>query len=321
MIFSGLIKKMYKQTLFRRMDERPDAYYFSARDFEGLRETPYPFKNRDGQTLAGHFYCYENPIEGRVILFEHGMGAGHRSYMREIETLCRHGYLVFTYDRTGCADSEGQSTLGFSGALSDADRAIRALRADERYRDLRISVVGHSWGGYTTQNISSLHKDLAHVVAISGFPSIPLMLDQQFRGLLKLYRKDIYALERETNPAYAESDTLSALEGSSAKALFIHSTDDHVVSYGIHMKHLIDNLSDRENVTLVTVEGKRHNPTYTKEAVQLLADYNAKRAEATKKKTLRTPEDFKAFVDSFDWRAMTEQDDSVWKIIFDTLDN
>ena len=321
MIFSGLIKKVYKKTLFRRMDERPDTFYFTAANFEGLHESAYPFKNAAGQTLAGHFYSYDNPKEGRIVVFEHGMAAGHRNYMREIETICRHGYLVFTYDRTGCADSEGESTLGFSGALSDADYAIRALRADERYKDMAISVVGHSWGGYTTQNISAFHKDLRHVVAISGFPSVALMLEQQFGGLLKFYRKDAFMLELETNGEYAASNTALALEGTDTRALFMHSTDDHIVSYDLHMKYLTDNFSTCDRVKLVTVSGKRHNPTYTEAAVKLLADYNARRAEAQKKKLLKTPEDYRAFVDSFDWWAMTEQDDSVWKLIFDVLDN
>ncbi len=321
MIFSGLVKKMYKKTLFRRMDERPDANYFSAKDFDGLRETPYPFKNRAGQTLAGRFYCYENPIENRIILFEHGMGAGHRSYMREIETLCRHGYLVFTYDRTGCVESEGESTLGFAGALADADFALRALRADEKYKDADISVVGHSWGGYTTQNISTYHKDLKHVVAISGFPSVPLMLEQQLGGFLKFYRKDIYMTELEANGEYVASNTVYALKDTDVKALFIHSTDDHVVSYGMHMEYLIRYFSKNENVRLLTVEGRMHNPTYTENAVKLLAEYNAKRAEASKKKLLKNPEDYKAFVDSFDWWAMTEQDESIWAEIFKTLDS
>jgi len=321
MIFSGLVKKVYKKMLFRRMDERPDTFYFTAADFDGLKESPYPFKNVAGQTLAGHFYSYDDPRKDRIVVFEHGMAAGHRNYLREIETICRHGYLVFTYDRTGCADSEGDSTLGFSGALADADCAIQALRADERYKNMEISVVGHSWGGYTAQNISAFHKDLRHVVAISGFPSVALMLEQQLGGLLKFYRKDILELELATNGKYAASSTLTALDGTDAKALFIHSTDDHIVAYDMHMKHLIDNLSDNGKVTLVTVSGKRHNPTYTEEAVKLLAEYNAKRGEAAKKKLLRTPEEYWAFVDSFDWWAMTEQDETVWNRIFELLDN
>ena len=39
-----------------------------------------------------------------------------------------------------------------------------------------------------------------------------------------------------------------------------------------------------------------------------------------KKKLLKTPEDYRAFVDSFDWWAMTEQDETVWKRIFECLD-
>ena len=320
MIFSGLITKVYKKALFRRMDERPDCFYFTYKDFPGLHEESYPFRGEHGQMLAGHFYYYDGAREDRIIVFEHGMGAGHRSYMRDIDTICRHGYRVFTYDRTGCADSEGDTIRGFAGALSDADHAMRALREDPRYANVDVSVVGHSWGGYTTQNICAYHKDIKHIVAISGFPSIPVMLEQQFRGILKLFRGDAMALERETNPRYADSTALRAVLDSDVKALFIHSLDDHIVDYNVHMKYLMDNLSDNDRVRFITVDEKQHNPTYTKNAVALLRDYHQKREALAKKRGERTPEEYKAFVDSFDWWAMTEQDDSIWKEIFDFID-
>lgn len=320
MIFSGLITKMYKKTLFRRMDERPDCFYFTYKDFDGLHEESFPFEGERGQMLAGHFYFRDGAREDRIVVFEHGMGAGHRSYMREIDTICRHGYKVFTYDRTGCADSEGESIRGFAGALSDADYAMRALRADPRYTNVDVSVIGHSWGGYTTQNICAYHKDIRHVVAIAGFPSVSLMLDQQLKGLLKHFRGDVMALEHSTSPDYADSTAVNAVSGCDVKALFIHSVDDHIVDYNVHMKHLMENLAHNDRVRFITVDGKQHNPTYAKNAVDLLRDYHQKREALEKKKGKRTPEEYKAFVDSFDWWAMTEQDESIWKEIFDFID-
>ena len=38
-----------------------------------------------------------------------------------------------------------------------------------------------------------------------------------------------------------------------------------------------------------------------------------------RKKKLETPEQKKAFVESFDWNRMTVQDERVWNVIFDFL--
>ena len=40
-----------------------------------------------------------------------------------------------------------------------------------------------------------------------------------------------------------------------------------------------------------------------------------------KQKKLVTDEQKKAFLASFDWDRMTEQDEAVWNVIFDCLDN
>ena len=91
MLFLNTVKKIYNSLIFKRCDDEGTAYYFSAKDFEGLNAETYIFRGSDGQKLSGSFYYYDNPIKGRIVVFDHGMGGGHLSYMREIETLARHG--------------------------------------------------------------------------------------------------------------------------------------------------------------------------------------------------------------------------------------
>ena len=88
-----------------------------------------------------------------------------------------------------------------------------------------------------------------------------------------------------------------------------------------HFDTLQRELADRENIRLLLVEGKGHNPNYTSDAVQYLAEYTTKLAKLDKKKLLETDAQKKAFLDSFDWHRMTEQDDAVWQEIFRTLDD
>lgn len=68
------------------------------------------------------------------------------------------------------------------------------------------------------------------------------------------------------------------------------------------------------------VEGKKHNPNYTVDAVNYLGEYTGQLTKKLKKKELVTEEQKKAFVDSFDWQRMTAQDENVWAEMFAVLD-
>ena len=81
----NLIEKQYRSNLFIRNDNPNGIFYFTAADFPGLQAKAYGFRSQAGHDLKGWFYYYENPRPGRLVVFDHGMGNGHRAYLREIE--------------------------------------------------------------------------------------------------------------------------------------------------------------------------------------------------------------------------------------------
>lgn len=320
MIFEKKMMKMYRDQMYIRCDDTGTAYYFSSDDFEGLHKTPYQFRSPMGHTLQGYFYCYDNPKQNRLVVFDHGMGGGHRSYMREIEVIAKQGYLVFAYDHTGCMESGGENTNGFAQSLNDLDCCLKTLKADEKYKNMEISVIGHSWGAFSTLNIAAFHPDVKHIVAMSGFVSVERMVNQFFSGVMKGYAKAVYQLEKLSNPKYATFDAAETLSGRNVKALIIHSADDPVVKQKHHFDVLRSALTDRDNVTFWLVDKKFHNPNYTEKSVVYKDGYVATLTKKLKNKELETPQQKKAFVDSFDWWAMTEQDMDVWNKIFEFIE-
>ncbi len=316
MIFQNKVNDMYKARVFRRCDDSGLVNYFSHKDFCGLSALPYSFRSSHGHMLQGYFYHYDGYDSGRLVIFDHGFGGGHRSYMKEIEMLCHSGYLVFAYDHTGCMESGGECTGGLSQSLCDLDDCISALKADNDINTDDISVVGHSWGGYAAMNIASFHRDIRRVVIISGFVSVKKMAEQNFSGLLSAYRRGIMRLECESNPRHADSDGIEALENSNARALLIYSANDKMVKRKIHYDALASALSDNVRVELWLLEGKGHNPNYTDEALLMLSSLSAKM-----KKLPRTMSEAEkdVFKNSFDWHKMTEQDGSVWERILEFL--
>ena len=321
MIFEKQIVDMFRKAMYTRCDDTGCAYYFSDKDFPGLNKTPYPFRSSLGHNLQGYIYHYDSSIEGRLVVFDHGFGGGHESYMKEIEMLCRHGYRVLAYDHTGCMESGGENNRGMAQSLHDLDDCIKNVKADPELSSIDISVMGHSWGGFSTLNIAALHKDISHVIVLSGFVSVEKLIATNFSGILKGYRSAVMALEMETNPDYACFDATQTLSCYDGKALLIYSDNDKMVNKSVHFNALYAALSEKNNVKLILEVNKGHNPNYTEDAVHYLGEYLTKLAKLRKKKKLVTEEEKSKFVASFDWNRMTSQDERVWQDVFECLDN
>ncbi len=321
MIFEKKVIKIYSSMMLNRCDNNGNVFYFSNEDFPGLEKKPYSFKSSKGHNLQGYFYSYPDAKQNRLIIFEHGMGGGHRSYMREIEKLCFNGYLVFAYDHTGCMESGGETTGGLSQSLCDLNDLLNTLKNDERFKNYDISVIGHSWGGFSSMNISALHPHISHVVVISGFVSVTEMINSFFRGPLKLYRKSIMNIEQKSNPRFVNSDGVDVLKNTKSKVLLVYSDNDSLCKKEVHFDKLKDGLSDKENVTFLLETGKGHNPNFTESAVKYKDEFFAILTKKMKKKELETTEEKEKFKKSFDWHKMTEQDEKVWKEILEFLGN
>ena len=319
MIFEKQVVNGYKGMMYARCDDTETVFYFSPNDFEGLQKEAYAFKSSMGHALQGYLYFYDGFIEDRLIVFDHGFGGGHRAYMKEIEKLCAHGYRVFAYDHTGCMESGGENPNGLAQSLCDLNDCLKTLKADERFAGLDISVMGHSWGAFSTLNIAALHPEVSHIVAMSGFVSVEEMMKTFFAGPLKGYRKVILDLEHAANPKFSTFNAVESLKNSHTKALLIYSENDRLCRR-THYDILKEGLKDKENVRFILVQNKGHNPNYTTDAVKLLEGFGKARTKFVKKKNT-TKEEKAAFVASFDWKKITEQDESVWEEIFAHLDN
>lgn len=319
MIFGKQIEKMYRNMLFTRNDNADGIFYFGPGDFPGLKADPYAFRSKMGHELKGYFYHYVDSIPGRVLVFDHGMGNGHRAYMREIETLAKAGFLVFSYDHTGCMESGGPGCNGFAQSLCDLDDCMTALKAEPALTGRSFSVIGHSWGGFSTMNITALHPEITHVVSMSGFLSVERILAQTFGGVLKFFRKGILELERRTNPDYVGYNAVETLRKTAAKVLLVYSADDSVVHKAVHFDPLKEALEGRENIRFLLVEGKDHNPTYTVEAVKEKNEFFRMLTQMKKKKLLETRQQQEVFMACYDWWRMTSQDEDVWNVIVEAL--
>ena len=315
------IQEIFRSKVYARAEELPYVFLFSHTDFEGLNQKSFNVKSSLGHTLVGHFYYYDNPKQNRLIVFDHGMFGGHKSYMREIEMLARHGYLVYAYDHTGCMASGGKDTNGFGQSLRDLDDVISELKKQTELDGYEINVVGHSWGAFSTLNIVRFHPDITKIVPISGFAAPRLLINQYFKGILRIFASPIYKLEVENNPVYMECSAIDTLKNSDVKALIFHSPNDHMVSYKKHFLKMKKALKDKSGIEFVTVEGGKHNPNYTPKALEEKYKFQSEMQRLLKEGRLTTDEEHKAFKERFDWYQITEQNMEIWDKIYKFLDN
>lgn len=319
MFFEKQIVEFYKGMMHRRCDDTETVFYFSEKGFHGLKKESVTFTASAGHTLQGYLYQYDGAREDRLIVFDHGFGGGHRAYMKEIVKLCEKGYKVFSYDHTGCMESGGETPNGLAQSLCDLNDCINMLKNDERFSSLKLSVMGHSWGAFSTMNIAALHPEITHVVAMSGFVSVPVMLGTFFSGILSPYRRAVLEFEEQCNPVFLKYNSAESLRKSGVKALLIYSDNDTLCK-PLHYKELMEKLADVETVNFLITKNKGHNPNYTEDAAKYVAEFGVARKKLLRKKKL-SDEMKNEFLTKFDWDRMTAQDPAVWQRIFEHLES
>ena len=310
----GVVSRAYRQQTVHRYDDTGYLKYARAEDFPGLRDERLAFASGPNR-LAGHLYAYEG-CGDELIVFCHGIGGGHRSYLREIALLCGRGYPVFAYDNTGCFDSEGKDIGCMTQSLADLDSAVKYLKQSGRFRQYaRVFVIGHSWGGFAAGNIASYQDGIAGVAVISGFISVERLLEDNLGSVKEFIRPfslwRLKAFERKAAPDYCGACTQDAVNGRKTRFLFAHSTDDPMVPYVRHTGYLKEH-ADNPDVQYLIYDDRKHNPNYTADAAAYLTGTFAAFNAAMKAGEVKTLEDKQRFFADADWDRMTRQDEDFW---------
>ena len=85
-----ITKLILNQVFGKRCEGNPNLKYFTADDFEELDSKKIEFKSNKEQMLRGFIYTNKNIKEYKgIVVFVHGMGAGHLSYTTEINTFAK----------------------------------------------------------------------------------------------------------------------------------------------------------------------------------------------------------------------------------------
>jgi len=314
-LITAAVEPAYRKKLIHRYDDNGYLTYFTSDDFPGLGKEDLSFMSGDNRL---HAYRYYRDGSGRdaMVIFCHGIGGGHRSYMAEINEICLRGWQVFTYDCTGCFSSEGEDIKSMCQSLADLDAAVRWLKAEGIWQKFsKHFVVGHSWGGYAAGNIANYHSDIDKAVVISGFVSIKQLYTGYFGGGKNFFQRFMaerfLRIEQGLCPEYADSSSLAAADSGKTAYFFAHSEDDPTVNYSANTGYIKANTKNRDAQYFIC-SGKGHNPNYTLDAVEYMHKVLGGLAKEAREKKLKTAEEKRAWLEGTDWHRMTAQDPEFW---------
>ena len=306
----SVVINIYKKNFLKRFDKDEAIPYLSYKDFPGLHFEENSFINSINLKIKYFIYSYDQFDKEKVIFFCHGIGPGHTAYLREIELLCKAGYKVITMDYVGCGESEGETILSVNEPTRDVIELLCLLNLQSE-----IVLIGHSLGGYTALNVINKNNNIHKGVIISGF----LTLNYLVKSFVKLnsLAEPVVKFESNNVPEYANIDNITYLKNTEDKLFFIHSDDDPMVDIDTSF-NIVKNMNN-PNIKLLLEKGKKHNPNYTKEAVEFMNKTINNYSKLVMKNKLDTLEKRKEyFKDKTAW-MMTEQDEHVWKEIIDFI--
>lgn len=291
-IFALISDKMF---FGRRYDKNPAVKFFTAEHF-GLDAEPI-----EVGLLKGYIYSKSHK-DDKLVIFSHGMGAGHLAYTTEIAYLCRAGFTVIALDSIGCNLSKGKSIKGMYSGVETVVSAIDYAKNSERFKNSAIYLVGHSWGGYSVLCATAKRK-VEGVVSISA-PVTPAktmcegasnIIPHPLAVILKPFWALVFFLKYG---AKGNANACKCLKKSNTSALLIHGGKDKIVRLcaSAYAK------AEGQSITKHFEEEKGHNPYNTVCAEAKLAELQALLAR-------------KGDLSSFDFVCATEEDEKVMQII------
>ena len=304
-----IIGRLYEKKFLTRYDKDGIIPYLSYKDFDGLECETGAFSS-DGIKISYFVYRYENVTESTTIVFCHGLGAGHTAYMREIEYFCKKGFKVIACDWAGCDSSEGKGMISMNEPTKNLVDLIGHLGLKEDF-----VVVGHSLGGYTALNAVNALPFIRKAVIISGFLSVKSALSHALGSRFLANRIDKY--EKRRHPEYAFLDNYDYLKKTDDELLFIASKDDAMVEYDNNTGFVAK--LGRDNIKVLTEEGKKHNPNYSASAIKYMNETFGEYYRLVKEKKLKTHEEKAAFFADKSAYRMTDQDERVMGAIIDFI--
>ncbi|MGA0097387.1 MAG: alpha/beta hydrolase [Bacilli bacterium] len=302
----------------RRFDQHPNLKYFTIKDFPAYDYDEVEFQNEQGVILRGGFYYDDRQQPHRQLLvFAHGIGAGHHAYTHLIMEFVKKGYLVFAYDNMGSGLSDGKSIRGVPQAILDLKSALRYLK-QTTYATLPITLMGHSWGGYAVIRGAKMDPSIKRIVSLTPFNDVTEML-ATYLPWIRNVKPFVRLATFLRFGLLATSSTSQILRHTSIPTLVISGEKDDEIplkgNYELFQRIPKANLLVRVDLAI----GHRHNPYLSFQAEAYVIDTILQGTVSMAKEKDQKVRD--QFFQSLDYRLVGEHDSKIIERIDSFLKN
>ena len=294
----------------KRCEGNENLKYLTHKNFDNLNARPIEFKSDKGQMLRGFLYsCAKVSKYKALIVFSHGMGAGHLSYTTEINYFAQKGFLVLAYDNTGTCTSEGEKLNGFAQGPIDLKYALQFVASRDDLKELPILLLGHSWGGYSVCNVSALNPDvdIKGIVALSPPDAFNRLIIDQVKMQTKMnmfFLSPIFdilnLIKFGKNGLLKSTETIAS---NNIPTLVMHGGNDMTVKLENSPVGLKNRIEANPNARVILFDSKYHNVYLAKEGEQYLNEIFAKVGSLPK----NSPEAYEIY-QSIDYSLITKED-------------
>jgi len=258
MILKALCKRNIRLVCGRRYDPYASVSYISPSEL-GISEEHFSFYSGKWE-LSGSKYIINKKPKG-IILFLHGLLDGRESYLFEIAQFVKEGYIVYAYDNTGCATSEGTQIYSFEHTLKDQKAFFNNFKEELTSYHLPIYVIGHSWGGYGALISPLAYPHVSKIISISGFTNFAdFALFSVNRSENKVLKRAFKSALRSIEGKDSNIDASKVIKESKARVLYIQGKEDKTVPLEVGYKALKATFKNDEKVQLMLVEESAHSP-------------------------------------------------------------
>lgn len=257
------VLKLHKNLFGNRYSNDTRINYFKKEEFN-LEEEPVEV-NMEGITLRGGLFYYSDIKTNNLLVLNHGMWSSIDAYMQDIAYYAKKGFLVIAINHEGVESSDGKNIKCLANSLKCLDYVLRYVKSNPRFKDYNLYVVGHSWGGFATINITSYHNDIKGIFAISPFISVKACMKGLFPKALWPFIPLFLLIEKHYASLYSKANALKGLKDFKGNIVIMHSRNDNIVKFRYNTGMLVK--KHINNISYIIVEDRDHNPYYTYESI------------------------------------------------------
>ena len=259
-ILSYIISTILLNKSFTRMEFEKGKELISYDEIkEKYKRSEYSFKSKKNTLKA---YLYKKDESKDLVVYVHGMCAGHQGYLSDIIALMDKGYNVFTYDFTATGESSGKRYCGLNQQYFDLQCAIKFLKVNNIFGYQNIYLYGHSMGGYA---VACTNDDIFKaIVSISGFDShiseLVSAFSKKAKPTIKVLIHAMLGIKYFIDQGIkCDVKAHNVLKKSNIPTLVIHGTNDELVPFDkISIISKKDNINN-EKIEYLEMSEEKHS--------------------------------------------------------------